>query len=172
MPVSYSFYPKSSGWPKNILQSWIWTSIYSRITHRMRSRLVGLFQLVNSPLDETDKIPSPQGVSHLLLQVGAHFRALQGHFKGSSSFICFPSGDLEPLRDSAAGRGQPWSLDWGGDSRILPLHGSLTLVTGMSQMWCYCNTVPTSTACLRLLTLVDNLWFEMIFEIMITPWFP
>ena len=44
----------------------------------MRSRLVGLFQLVNSPLDETDKIPSPQDVSHLLLQVGAHFRALQG----------------------------------------------------------------------------------------------
>ena len=29
-----------------------------------------------------------------------------GHIKGSSSFICFPSGDLELPRDPAAGRGQ------------------------------------------------------------------
>ena len=68
-----------------------------------------------------------------------------GHIKGSSSFICFPSGDLELPRDPAAGRGQPWSLDWCGDSRILPLQGSLILVTGKSQMWCHCDTVSIST---------------------------
>ena len=70
----------------------------------MWSQLLGLFQPVNSPMDETDKI-LPQGVSHLLLQVGG---TVQGrHIKGSSGFICFPSGDLELLRDPAAGRGQP-----------------------------------------------------------------
>ena len=66
-------------------------------------QLSGLFQPVNlshSPLHETDKKPSPWGVSQLLLQDG-------GHSKGSSGFICFPSRDLELLRDPAAGRGQP-----------------------------------------------------------------
>ena len=56
----------------------------------------------------------------------AHGETLQGGHKGSSSFICFPSRDLELLRDPAAGRGQPWPLDWGGDSWILPLQGSLS----------------------------------------------
>ena len=38
----------------------------------------------------------------------AHGGTLQGgHIKGSSSFICFPSRDLELLRDPAVGRGQP-----------------------------------------------------------------
>ena len=81
-----------------------------------------------------------------------------GHIKGSSSFIGFPSRDLALLGDPAAGRGQPWPLDWGGDSWILLLHSVLTLVTRMSQMWCRCDIVPTSTACPRLLTLIDNFW--------------
>ena len=152
MLVSYSFYSKSSSWPKNILQSFtVQTSISAPEPHTTCGHdSQASFNLSHFPLDETDKTPSPWGVSQLLLQDG-------GHIKGSSGFICFPSRDLELLRDPAAGRGQPWPLDWGGDSRILALQGSLL------SSWPECSNVVSLWHCAhvhqlpKLLTLTDHL---------------
>ena len=121
----------------------------------MWSQLLGLFQLSTPLRMKLTKYPPLRVCPIFYCRWGI---VQGGHIKGSSGFICFPSGDLELLRDPAAGRGQPWPLDWGGDSRILPLHGSLTLVARMSQMWCPCDTVPRSTTGLSLLMLLDNLW--------------
>ena len=46
-------------------------------------------------------------------------------------------------------------LGWGQPAPAIARF-SLTLVARMSQMWCHSDTVPTSTACPRLLTLIDN----------------
>ena len=99
-------------------------SVYLLQNHTLHDSQVS-FNLSPFPLDESDETPSPSGCDPSSTAGGGTL--LGGHIKGSSGFICFPSGDLELLRDPAAGRGQPWSLDWGGDSRILPLQGSLSL---------------------------------------------
>ena len=121
-------------------------------------QLSGLFQPVNlshSPLHETDKKPSPWGVSQLLLQVGGHFRVdTSKAAAASSAFHPETWSSLGILQQGGAAMTP--GLGWGQRDPAVARF-SLILVTGMSQMWCHCDTVPISTACLRLLTLVDNL---------------
>ena len=120
-------------------------------------QLSGLFQPVNlshSPLHETDKKPSPWGVSQLLLQVGGHFRVDTSKAAAASSAFHLETWSSLGILQQGGGSHDPWTgVGTAGSWRCKVLsypHDQNV------QMWCHCDTVPTSTACPRLLTLIDN----------------
>ena len=110
-------------------------------------QLSGLFQPVNlshSPLHETDKKPSPWGVSQLLLQVGGHFRVDTSKAAAASSAFHLETWSSLGILQQGGGSHDPWTeVGTDGSCRCMVL----TLVARMSQMWCHCDTVPRSTTC-------------------------
>ena len=75
----------------------------------MWSQLLGLFQPVNSPWDETDKTPSPWGVSHLLLQVGGHFRVDTSKAAAASSAFHPETWSSLGILQQGGGSHDPWT---------------------------------------------------------------
>ena len=92
----------------------------------------------------------------LILQVGG---AVQGSYiKGSSRLHLHYIRRLELLRDPAAVRlATTPGLGWGQPDPTIAWFSLTLIMTRMSQIWCHCDTVLTSTTCLMLLTLIDHL---------------
>ena len=113
-------------------------------------QLSGLFQPVNlshSPLHETDKKPSPWGVSQLLLQVGGHFRVDTSKAAAASSAFHLETWSSLGILQQGGGSHDPWTgVGTAGSYRCKVLsypHDQNV------QMWCHCDTVPMSTSCLN-----------------------
>ena len=113
-------------------------------------QLSGLFQPVNlshSPLHETDKKPSPWGVSQLLLQVGGHFRVDTSKAAAASSAFHLETWSSLGILQQGGGSHDPWTgVGTAGSWRCKVLsypHDQNV------QMWCHCDTVPMSTSCLN-----------------------
>ena len=131
------------------------------VTPLRSAQLSGLFQPVNLSIPLWMKLTKhrpPRGVSHLLLQVGEQFRVDTSKAAAASSASHLETWSSLGILQQGGGSHGPWTgVGTAGQPDPAIARFSLTLMTGMSQMWCHCDTVPISTACLRLLTLVDNL---------------
>jgi len=121
-------------------------SVYLLQNHTLHDSQVS-FNLSPFPLDESDETPSPLGCVPSSTSGGGTLPVDTSKAAEASSAFHPETWSSSGILQQGGGSHGPWTA-WGQPDPAVARF-SLTLMTRMSQMWCHCDTVPTSTTCLN-----------------------